>query len=54
MCPYHMCESIVEGCYVSYIGPSREVVHIHILTFGKILDLYVETPPTGQPEPIMC
>ena len=48
-----MCESIVEGWYVLYVGPPRDAVHIHMLTLGKILDLYVETPATGQPEPIL-
>ena len=45
-----MFESIVEGWYVSYIGPLRDVVHILILTLGKNMDLYVETPATCQPE----
>ena len=49
-----MCESIVEGWYVLYIGPPRDVVHIHGLTLGKNLDLYVETPATCLPVPIMC
>ena len=37
-----------------YIGPPRDVVHIHVLTIGKNMDMYVETPATCQPEPIMC
>ena len=32
----------------------RDVVHIHVLTLGKNMDVYVETPGTCQPEPIMC
>ena len=54
MSTYHMCTSVIYGWYVSYIGPPRNVVHIHILTLGKNMDLYVEIPATCQPEPIMC
>ena len=39
---------------MSYIGPPCDVVHIHVLTVDKNMDLYVETPGTCQPEPIMC
>ena len=54
MCPYNMCKSVIYGCYVSYIGPPRDFILIHVLTLGKIMDLYVETPGTCLPEPIMC
>jgi hypothetical protein len=37
----------------NYIGPGHIILHTHaLLTLGKILDLYVETPATGLPEPI--
>ena len=36
-----------------YLGPARDAVHMHGLTLSKILELYVETPATGQPEPIL-
>ena len=49
-----MCTSVIKGWYVSYIGPESDVVHIHVLTLGKNMDLYVETPGTCQPERIMC
>ena len=38
---------------MAYIVPPRDVVHIDGLTVGKMLDLYLETPGTGIPEPIL-
>ena len=38
---------------MAYIDPPRDVVHIYGLTVGKMLDLYVETPDTCQPYPIL-
>jgi hypothetical protein len=36
-----------------YIGPGQGLLHRHgLLTLAEIQDLYVETPATGQPEPI--
>ena len=34
-----------------YIGPPRDVVHIHIPTLGKILDLYGESYRGRSPSP---
>ena len=48
-----MFKSVIKGWYVPCLGPPRDVVHIHMLTVGKILDLYVETPATCLPEPIL-
>ena len=48
-----MCISVMEGWYMQYLGPGCGPLHRHVLTLGKILDLYVETPATGQPEPIL-
>ena len=38
---------------MEYIDPPRDVVHIYGLIVGKMLDLYVETPDTCLPEPIL-
>ena len=43
----------MEGWYVAYIGPPRDVVHRYGLTVGKMVDLYVETPGMCLPEPIL-
>ena len=49
----YIYRSVMEGWYVAYIGPPRDVVHRYGLTVGKMVDLYVETPGTCLPEPIL-
>ena len=38
---------------MAYVGPKFDPLHRHGLTLSKILDPYVETPATGQREPIL-
>ena len=38
---------------MAYIGPPRDVVHTYGLTVGKMVDVYMETPGTCLPEPIL-
>jgi hypothetical protein len=47
---YRCDERLVHAIY---IGPGHGLLHRHgVLTLAEILDLYVETPATGIPEPI--
>ena len=48
-----MCVIVVQGWFVQCIGPRCDPLPGHALTLGKILDLYVEAPPAGQPGPRM-
>jgi hypothetical protein len=42
----------MEGWYMQSKGPVHGLLHRHgLLTLAEILDLYVETPATGLPEP---
>jgi hypothetical protein len=55
----HVSLTFVYRCderlvHAIFIGPGHGLLHRHgVLTLAEILDLYMETPAMGLPEPIL-